>query len=268
MRLFEYPGALHIHSSHSDGTAKIPRIATAAQEAGLTWIVISDYDTLAGVEQREAGWYDGTAVMVGYEITPQHSHYLVLGLNEVLPASLPTAEIISTVKEKGGQGFVLHPDEKQGSYFKPPFPWKDRSLRGFDGIEIWNYMSQWTEAITEKNRYLRFLMPILAIHGPTEDTLAWWDELLSTGEFVSAVGGLDVHATRYMLLGRFPVNVFPYRRQFRTIVNYIVMRQPLSQSWKEACRQISECLAQGHTYLAYEAWGRARGFRFLAERDE
>ncbi|MBN1483192.1 MAG: PHP domain-containing protein [Chloroflexia bacterium] len=267
MKLYGYPGALHIHSSYSDGTAKIPRIAKAARDAGLSWILISDHDTLAGLENREAGWYDGTAVMVGYEVTPPDSHYLVAGLEELLPPSLPSGELVEAVREKGGRGFVLHPDEKAGSYFKPPFPWKDRSVRGFDGIEIWNYMSQWTEGITERNRYARFLCPLLAVKGPSRDVLDWWDELLAEGERVSAIGGLDVHGTIHQLWGRFPLQVFPYRRQFGTIVNHIVLRRPLSQRWSEACGQILDSLAEGHSYLAYEALGKARGFRFLAERD-
>jgi hypothetical protein len=267
MRLYEYPGALHIHSTHSDGSATIPHIAAIAQRAGLSWIIISDHDTRAGALNREEGWYDGTAVMVGYEITPEHSHFLVLGLEEVLPASMPPAEFVAAVRDRGGWGFVLHPDEQAGSYFKPPYPWKDRSIRGFDGIEIWNYMSEWTEGITTQNRYLRFAFPILAVYGPTEGTMAWWDELLASGERVSAVVGLDTHATRYMLFGRFPVEVFPYRRQFGTLINYVVLRKPLSQEWNEAVQQIGGALAQGHSYMAYQAWGKGRGFRFLAERE-
>ncbi len=266
MPLFEYPGALHIHSTHSDGTATIPQIADAARQAGLRWILISDHDTLAGLEQGEAGWYDGLAVLVGYEITPDDHHYLVLGLDEVIPCDLLPAEYVAQVRERGGWGFVLHPDEQAGSYFKPPFPWRERTIRGFNGIEIWNYMSEWTEGLTRRNRYPRFALPFLAIRGPTQGTLAWWDELLAAGERVAAVAGLDTHATRYRLLGRFPVEVFPYRRQFGTLVNHIVLRRPLSSAWSEAAQQIGEALAGGRAYLAYEALGRARGFRFLAQR--
>lgn len=267
MALHEYPGVLHIHSLYSDGTETIPRIAAIAQRAGLSWIIVSDHDTLAGLENNEAGWYGGTAVLVGYEITPPHSHYLVVGLDELVPPTVPPAEFIATVREKGGWGFVLHPDEKAGSYFKPPYPWKDRSLRGFDGIEIWNYMSQWSDGLTKRNRYLRYLCPILAVHGPSEDTLAWWDELLASGEQVAAIAGLDAHATRYDLWGRFPVEVYPYKRQFGTLINYVLLRRPLSQEWDEAVQQIGGALAQGHSFLAYHVWGEARGFRFLAERD-
>lgn len=267
MRLYEYPGAFHIHSSHSDGTGRVPGIAAAAQRAGLSWLVISDHDSLGALEDREAGWYDSTAVLVGYEITPEQNHYLVLGLDTLFPPSMPPAEVIAKVREKGGRGFVLHPDEKLGSYFKPALPWTERSLRGFDGIEIWNYMSQWTEGLTERNRYARFLFPTLAVRGPSADALTWWDGLLSDGERVAAVGGLDTHATRYPLWGRFQVEVYPYRRQFGTIANYIVLRRPLSQEWENAMQQIVSALSRGSSFLAYQAWGKAKGFSFLADRE-
>jgi hypothetical protein len=265
MQLYEYPGALHIHTTYSDGTGTIPQIAAAARQAGLKWIVISDHDSLAGKD--EAGWYGDLAVLVGYEISPEHSHYLVLGLSELVPPTLPPAEFVAAVRARGGWGFVLHPDERAGSYFKVALPWRDWSIRGFDGIEIWNYMSEWTDGITERNRYGRFFFPFLAIHGPTARTLAWWDQLLAAGERAAAVVGLDVHATRYRLMGRFPVEVYSYRRQFGTLTNYLLLREPLAQEWPEAARQICAGLAEGRSFMAYRAWGEGRGFRFLAQRE-
>ncbi len=265
MPLYEYPGAFHVHSVHSDGSGTIPEIAAAARQAGLRWVVISDHDTLAGLEAGEAGWYDDVLVVIGYEITPEHNHYLVLGLEEVLPASLPPAEFIAAVRARGGWGFVLHPDERLGAYFKPALPWDDWTLRGFDGIEIWNAISEWTEGLTERNRLLRYAFPMLASCGPTRRTLAWWDSLLAAGEHVSAVGGLDVHATRYIFLGRFPLEIYPYRRMFGTLTNYLLLREELSPDGREAARQVGRGLARGFSFLADRRLGEARGFRFLAE---
>ncbi len=265
MSLYEYPGAFHIHSTHSDGSGTIPEIAAAAREAGLRWIVISDHDTLAGLEAGEAGWYDDVLVVIGYEITPEHNHYLVLGLKEVLPAGLPPADLIAAVRARGGWGFVLHPDERLGAYFKPPIPWDDRTVRGFDGIEIWNIISEWTEGLTERNCFLRYAFPMLATCGPTRRTLAWWDSLLASDEHVSSVGGLDVHATRYALLGRFPLEIYPYRRMFGTLTNYLLLREELSTDGNEAAQQVGRGLARGFSFLADRRLGEAQGFRFLAE---
>ncbi len=266
MRLYDYPGAFHVHSTHSDGTAPVPRIALAAQRAGLSWVVISDHDTLAALEAREAGWYDGTAVLVGYEVTPADSHFLILGLKDLLPATLSSEELIAAVRERGGWGFVLHPDERLGAYFKPPLPWRERSIRGFHGLEIWNYMSLWTEGLTQRNQYLRFLFPLPAVCRPPQDTLAWWNQLLEEGEHVAAVAGLDAHATRMAVWGRCSLEVYPYRRLFGTLLNYVVLRKPLSQEWSEAAHQIGSALASGRSFVAYQVWGKARGFRFTAEQ--
>lgn len=267
MRLYDYPGAFHVHSTHSDGTAPVPQIALAAQRAGLSWVVVSDHDTLAGLEAHEAGWYDGTAVLVGYEVTPEHSHFLVLGLREVLPRTLPPEELVAAVRERGGWGFILHPDERLGAYFKPPLPWPERGVRGFHGLEIWNYMSLWTEGVTRRNQYLRFLFPFPAVCRPPEESLRWWDELLCQRQRVAAVAGLDAHATRIALGRRLQIEVYSYRRLFGTFLNYIVLRKPLSQEWNEATEQIGSALASGRSFLAYEALGKARGFRFTAEQE-
>ncbi|MGC8874565.1 MAG: CehA/McbA family metallohydrolase [Chloroflexia bacterium] len=267
MRLYDYPGAFHVHSSHSDGTGPVPKIALAAQRAGLTWVVISDHDTLAALEAREAGWYDGTAVLIGYEVTPEHNHFLVLGLSELVPADLPAQELVAAVRERGGWGFILHPDERLGAYFKAPLPWTERDVRGFHGLEIWNYMSLWTEGVTRRNQFARFLFPGPAVCRPPRASLEWWDELLREGQRVAAVAGLDAHATRISLRGRLQLEVFSYRRLFGTLLNHVVLRKPLSQEWNEAAQQIESALAEGRSFLAYQVWGKARGFRFLAEQE-
>ncbi len=47
-------GAIHIHTTHSDGTSTIKEIAKAAKKAGLEWIIITDHNNLKGL--REEGW--------------------------------------------------------------------------------------------------------------------------------------------------------------------------------------------------------------------
>ena len=47
------PGALHMHTSYSDGSGSVEDLAHAARAAGLRWIIITDHDTLAG--QRYEG---------------------------------------------------------------------------------------------------------------------------------------------------------------------------------------------------------------------
>lgn len=44
--MFDYTGAIHMHSSFSDGTAKPDEIAGYANEVGLDYILLTDHNTL------------------------------------------------------------------------------------------------------------------------------------------------------------------------------------------------------------------------------
>ena len=44
--MYEYVGAIHIHSVYSDGTGKIEEIAKAAYDSDLDFIMMTDHNTL------------------------------------------------------------------------------------------------------------------------------------------------------------------------------------------------------------------------------
>lgn len=44
--MFDYTGAIHMHSVFSDGTAKPDEIAGYANEVGLDYIILTDHNTL------------------------------------------------------------------------------------------------------------------------------------------------------------------------------------------------------------------------------
>ena len=46
-------GAIHVHTTYSDGSGTVPEVAAAAQEAGLAFVILSDHDTLKALEE---GW--------------------------------------------------------------------------------------------------------------------------------------------------------------------------------------------------------------------
>jgi predicted metal-dependent phosphoesterase TrpH len=78
-----YRGALHIHTSYSDGTGSIAEIVAAAKKAGLSWIIITDHNNLDGLKNNQEGWHDDIAVIIGEEISPDKSnHYLALNIKQ------------------------------------------------------------------------------------------------------------------------------------------------------------------------------------------
>lgn len=258
---YQYPGALHMHTTYSDGSGTVTDLATAAGGAGLRWIIITDHDDIRA--RAEQGWYGDVATIAGYEITPARNHYLVAGLDELVSRELAPAEYVRQVAKNGGLGIVAHPDEEVTHELTEPYRWEDWNIRGFDGIELWNYMSEWIEKYTRRRRYFNFFFPQLIVRGPTANTLQWWDDLAVEGERATGVFGVDAHAARVDSFGR-TWEVYPYERLFNTLTDYIVLDEPLSEDFDTATQQVLDAIRNGRVLMANRTWGDAAGMSFVA----
>ena len=242
-------GAIHIHSTHSDGTGTIEEIAKAAKKVGLHWIIVTDHNNMDGKE----GIYEGVYVIIGEEISPDFAnHYIALGIKEPISFGMPPIEYIQKVKEQGGFGFIAHPDENL--FRKNPYqtsPWKDWSIQDFGGIEIWNYMSNWVDNYNDRNPFkiLKSLLFRNNISGPTKKTLRWWDDLNSkTQQIIPAIGGIDAHAFDIKKLF-VTVKIFPYRITFETITNFIYLENPLSEDFESSKKAILKAIKSGKNLI-------------------
>ncbi|GAB4435916.1 MAG: CehA/McbA family metallohydrolase [Chloroflexi bacterium OHK40] len=269
---FCYPGAIHIHTSFSDGSGSFPEVIAAARDAGLRWIIVTDHDTLAG--QSFAGWHDGLLVVVGHEITPPRNHFLALNTGSVVPNSLAPQDFVDEVYARGGFGIIAHPDERVRNSFKEIYRWDDWTIDGPReragrpvGLELWNLMSDWGEHLTPRNRYLHFFVPALGLSGPTPATLAWWDRLNMVGRRTFGVGGVDVHAFKHWLPWGV-AEVFPYRWMFGTLTNYLLLDRPLHEDDTQATHQVYGALAAGRSYFANRLDGDAPAILFEARRGD
>lgn len=258
---YEAVGALHMHTHHSDGTGAPEELIRAAQETGLDWIWITDHDNTDAAPH--AGQHKGVTVLVGYEITPFRNHYLVGDIEGVVSRDMPSADFVAEVRAKGGVGIVAHPDERAINEYSECYRWEDWSVRGFDGIELWNYMSDWIQQYTPTGKYLNFFFPEMALRGPTLDTIRWWDSLQTEGHRPTGVFGVDVHAFKVKKFG-YMFEVYSYVHCFRTLVNYLQLDAPLSNTFEEAQRQIWDAIRRGRVIMAHRGRGDASGTTFLA----
>ncbi len=268
--MFEYVGALHIHSIFSDGTGTVNEIAEAADEVGLDYIILTDHNTLRALHEGYEGWYNNVAVIVGTEINDKENknHYLAFGINEAFSTRIPAKEYVSKVKEAGGIGFLAHPFEKRDSMKEhPPYPWVDWSISDFTGIEIWNHMSEWMEGLTEENKYNYFIHPLRSIIAPNKEALEKWDEL-SIERKVVGIGGVDAHAHKINLLGFFEVEVFPYKVLFKSIRTHVFTEKKINKDiddFENTKKVILDSLKNGRCFISNYYHGDAKGFKFFAE---
>ena len=270
--MFEYVGALHIHSVFSDGSGDVKDIAGYANEAELDFIIITDHNTLRALTEGYEGWYNKTLVLVGCEINDKENknHLLAFNVDEAYSTRLPAIEYTKKVKEAGGLGFLAHPHEKRNSMKEhPPYPWTEWDTDDFTGIEIWNHMSQWMEGLTDQNKYTYFIHPLRSVTHPPQETLDAWDKM-SQKRRVVGIGGIDAHAHKINLLGFFEAEVFPYKVLFKAVRTHVITEEKCEPSndkskLKESKQNIYKSLELGRCFVSNFYQGDARGFRFYAD---
>jgi len=266
----EYIGNLHIHSVYSDGTATHEKIACAAEAAGVNFVIVTDHNVRPeGLEQ----YFGRTLLLVGEEVhnvrrMPQANHLLVYGVEqEMAPYTFGSSEtLIQTILEREGLCYIAHPIEKR-SPISPELaaiPWADWPIQGISGLEIWNYMSEFKGLLWSKPVALIYgLQPAWGIRGPYRSTLRLWDELLSKGQHLAALGGADAHGITYQW-GPIHRTLFPYEYLFRCVNTHILTQGPLTGDLDHDKALIYEALRTGRTWVAYDLPHTTRGFRFIA----
>jgi len=270
--MFEYVGALHMHSIYSDGSGEAKDIAKFASEVGLDYIILTDHNTLRALKEGYEGWYNNTLLLVGCEINDRQNknHYLAFGIKEAYSTRLSAEEYVRRVREDGGIGFIAHPHEKR-THMKehPPYPWIDWDVDGFTGIEIWNHMSEWMENLNEQNKYQSFLHPLKTISAPNKKTIDIWDKL-NLKKRVVGIGGVDAHAHKYNLLGFLEVEIFPYKVLFKSIRTHILTQEEIkkgrsSDAVERAKKIIYNSFEKGLCFIGNDYHAESKGFRFFAQ---
>jgi hypothetical protein len=270
--MFEYVGALHMHSVYSDGSGEVEDIAKAASEIGLDYIILTDHNTLRALAEGYEGWYKNTLLLVGCEINDKNNvnHYLAFGIKEAYSTRFSAEQYVKKVNEAGGIGFIAHPHEKRKHMKEhPPYPWVDWDINDFTGIEIWNHMSEWMENLTEQNKYQAFLHPLRSIVAPPSETIKVWDEL-NLKRRVVGIGGVDAHAHKYNLLGFLEVEIFPYKVLFKSIRTHILTNNEMKKGKGEkavntAKKQVYKALESGRCFFANDYHHESKGFRYFAK---
>jgi len=273
--MIEYVGAIHMHSVFSDGSGEVPQIAKFADEVGLDYIILTDHNTIRALDEGFEKWYGNTLCLVGCELNDKENknHYLAFGIDKTYSTRISAKEYVKKVKDDGGIGFLAHPHEKREHMKEhPSYPWTEWDTEDFNGIEVWNHMSEWMENLTEDNKYQAFLHPLRTIQAPQKDTLRIWDKLNMERKIVG-IGGVDAHAHKYNLLGFLEVEIFPYKVLFKSIRTHLLLDEELErvnseESIRDSKKMIYAALADGKCFFANDYHADSKGFRFFAETDD
>jgi hypothetical protein len=264
---------LHMHTRYSDGSGTHKDIAQAAIRAGLDAVIVTDHNVLVqGVEGYYRVGRSRILLLVGQEVhdqdrVPQKNHLLVFNANRDLStlADDPQA-LINGVNEAGGICFLAHPKDPEARAFnETDISWEDWNVQGYTGIELWNGLSELKTLVpTKLHGAFYAYFPQFIGHHPIPETVSRWDELLSNGKRVAAIGGSDAHAL-HMSMGPVHRVIFPYDFHFRTVNTHCFIPEPLTGDAPTDKKMIYEALANGHCFVGYDLPASTRGFSFRAK---
>ena len=168
-----YSGALHLHTTHSDGTLSPASLADAVRSTGFDFFAVTDHNNTT--HSREA--LPGIPLhIVGEEVTTPAGHANVWGLPadawidfRVRPSDPGAARAIDALVAEAGRAGALvainHPVDTCAGC-----SWEHEVPAALDAIEIWNGARE-----------------------PQPPAIAMWDRLLRSGRRVTAVGASDWH---------------------------------------------------------------------------
>jgi len=272
INLNQYSGIIHVHSTYSDGARPVSEIMDIANELDINFLLLTDHNTLKGKEDGLEGWYNNVLLGIGAELNDRddRNHYLSFDIPKSFPFSLESTSYIKEVHKSGGFGIVAHPFESRYKIAKyPPYPWTNWDSNLFDGMEIWNQMSEWMEGLTNFNGIRRILHPRRSIITPKKRTLKKWDEI-NLDRKVVGIGGVDAHGHIHKIFKLIPMRVFRYKISFKTIRTHILCQEKLDKSkpFTAGLKTVYEAIKDARCFISNYYYGDASSFRVFAENEQ
>jgi PHP domain len=269
MKLFDYTGVIHLHSSFSfDGSTPLEKILQSANKNKIDFLMLTDHDHLRARSEGWEGWHGNTLLIVGQEISPRFNHYLAFNIKKPIsylddPKGTKPQKYIDAVNEQGGFGFIAHPDHEGTKMFHVKhYHWNDWTVQGYQGMGIWDFMTDWQKSLRGYFIGLfSFFFPVWFLHGPKSVTLQRWDALNQIHKTVG-IGELDNHAGTEKIFG---INfiVYPFDLAFKFVRTHVLTENELHGNSQSDIKNIVQALLYGRTYFALEYFREAHGFCFF-----
>lgn len=265
-------GAVHIHSTYSDGAGDIPAVMEAAKEAGVDFVLLTDHNTQQPLRDGwEARYPDKPLLLIGTEVTVEHGAFL-LAL-DMPPEWEPTKHqkpqvAIDEVNERGGLPLVSLP-------FDVKHPWRDWEATGYEGLEVVNVSTiarrhinllslAWLLTV---NKLWGTMAVLQALLTRPDQAMQRWDALTAGAKRrMVGIGALDAHAL--MKIGKKKHPIPSYADSFRTSTTHVLIPRDVADSGTPQARRraIYEALREGRCYIAYDCLGDPTGFTFEATK--
>lgn len=126
---------LQVHTDASPCSRATPAdVVSAAVDAGLDGIAITNHDTLDGFEAVNRRSPSFLTVIPGVEVTTTAGHLLALGVRSVPPKGDPIA-VIDAIHRQGGVAVLSHPFDRLREHYADQL---EAIASAVDGVETTN----------------------------------------------------------------------------------------------------------------------------------
>ena len=263
---YAWRGAIHAHSTHSDGAGSVEELIEAAQEVGLDFLILSDHNPLGNKARPQGGWYDGLLLIVGEEISTYDGHILAVGVPPHSYQLAPGARsAVTDIGELGGWGWIAHP-------FHPEDPWT-AGWAGLEGIEVINLAEAWALTPVARRLAIAAAYPfnsdyaLLRMLSSGLPSLALWDSRISLSPRnetrwprpLVGIGAADAHGP---IAWPFPLP--RYADAMAAVQTIVWLDNPPVSGPYDAEGALLDALRQGRAAAVLSAIGDAGGFVYDA----
>ena len=268
-------GALHVHSSRSDGRSTPDEIAAIAARAGIRFVVFADHGDATRPPDPPA-YRHGVLCLDGVEISTNNGHYVAFDMPaSPFPLAGDARDVVEDVRRLGGIGIAAHPDSP-----KADLRWSDWNLP-IDGVEILNPDTGWRVHLEgpgwrSKWRLAEALLayPIrpaeaiarLLVSSPA---LSARVQAMSEQRPVVAVAGVDAHANLEVFGsdsgdGRYALPIPRYEASLRALQVRVRPMRPLGGDADADARAIVDAVRAGRVYTVVDGLAGPPFFEFTA----
>jgi hypothetical protein len=259
-------GAMHVHTTNSDGSGTPDEVAAAAARAGLQFVIFTDHGDATRVPDSPR-YRSGVLAIDAVEVSTSNGHVIALGVGRSpYPLRGEPADVLEDLERLGAMTIVAHPTS-----LKADLVWRDDG-RPFDGVEWLNGDSEWRdEPFSSLTRILftyGFRAPesLALILDRPESALAFWDRAARTHNVVG-VGGSDAHAMIGGDLdhgGPAALHLPSYEQVFRTF-SIGLPGLTLSNDAATDARAVIAAIRAGHVFTAIDAFAGPARLLFTAD---
>jgi hypothetical protein len=258
-------GAMHIHTTNSDGSGTPDEVAAAAARAGLSFIILTDHGDATRIPDAPR-YRDGVLVIDAVEVSTSGGHVIALDLGRSpYPLRGEPADVLEDLSRLGAMAIVAHPTS-----LKADLRWRDGE-RPFDGIEWLNVDSEWRDepapslARVLVTYWFRAPESLALILNRPASALTMWDRV-SRDRSVVGLAGTDAHA---MIGGDMDhggpaaLHLPSYEQVFRTF-SIGLPGVTLSKRAAEDAKTVLAAIRAGHVFTSIDAFAQPGRLSFTA----